>query len=145
MYFVCARSDVILSWPLTICHTITSESPLFDMTALDVLRSDFEIMISLSGVMETTGQTLEARTSYVPNEIHWGHRFAPMIHKINDGQINYFVDYNKFEVIVPIDTPVCSARQIAEYSDPNSPMNFLFNMNLDDPPIKKPELIDIDA
>ncbi|XP_065215713.1 ATP-sensitive inward rectifier potassium channel 8-like isoform X2 [Planococcus citri] len=131
-----AGSDVILSWPLTVCHTITSQSPLFDMTALDMLRSDFEIMISLSGVMETTGQTLEARTSYVPNEIHWGHRFAPMIRKVNEeGRTNYIIDYNKFDVIVPIDTPVCSARQIAEYSDPNSPMNFMFHM--DDPPSSK--------
>lgn len=33
----------------------------------------------LEGVVESTGMTTQARSSYLPTEILWGHRFESMI------------------------------------------------------------------
>lgn len=33
----------------------------------------------IEGVVESTGMTTQARSSYLPNEILWGHRFESMI------------------------------------------------------------------
>lgn len=48
-----------------------------------------------------------------------------MVHKTSNRR-GYIVDYNKFETVIPIDTPICSARQISEFSDPNSPIPAFF-------------------
>ncbi|KAA8580377.1 hypothetical protein FQN60_005912, partial [Etheostoma spectabile] len=45
------------------------------------------------GVVETTGITTQARTSYVSDEIQWGHRFVPIV---TEEEGVYSVDYSKF-------------------------------------------------
>ena len=35
--------------------------------------------MSLEGTIETTSMNFQARSSYLPNEITWGHRFEPII------------------------------------------------------------------
>ena len=45
------------------------------MSPRDFLTSQFEILVTLEGVTEETGNTVQARTSYLPNEILWGHHF----------------------------------------------------------------------
>lgn len=57
--------------------------------------------------------TTQARSSYLVNEILWGHRFEKLItFQKEDG--TYKIDYSRFDVTVPIDTPTCSAREWAE-------------------------------
>jgi hypothetical protein len=36
-----------------------------------------------------------ARRSYLPTELHWGHRFAEIIIKPTDEESRYFIDLNK--------------------------------------------------
>ena len=50
----------------------------------------FEIHVSLEGTIEATSMTFQARTSYLPSEILWGHRFEPMM--------IYRRDHNKYQV-----------------------------------------------
>ena len=44
-----------------------------------MINSNFELHVSMEGTIESTGLTFQARTSYVPGEILWGHRFESMM------------------------------------------------------------------
>lgn len=65
---------IFLVWPITVCHVIERGSPLYDYCADDLTTAQFEIIIVLEGIVESTGMTAQARTSYLPSEINWGHR-----------------------------------------------------------------------
>lgn len=50
------------------------QSPFWTASASDLLNEQFEIIVMLEGTVESTGQSSQARTSYLPSEILWGHR-----------------------------------------------------------------------
>lgn len=62
-------------WPTLIVHKIDEDSPLFALSAQDMIKDRFEIVTMLEGVVESTGMTTQARSSYLPSEVLWGHRF----------------------------------------------------------------------
>lgn len=68
-------------------------SPLYDLSAMELQCSDLEVIVILEGVVETTGITTQARTSYISEEIQWGHRFVPIV---TEEEGVYSVDYSKF-------------------------------------------------
>lgn len=104
-------NGIFLVSPLIICHVIDKTSPLYELSASDLLHEDLEVIVVLEGVVETTGITTQARTSYVAEEILWGQRFAPTVSE-EDGM--YAVDYSKFGNTVKIPTPCCSAKKLEE-------------------------------
>ncbi len=55
-------------------HRIDRKSPFYFMTARDFANARFEISVILEGVVQSTSSTIQARTSYLPKEILWGHR-----------------------------------------------------------------------
>ncbi|XP_078076760.1 ATP-sensitive inward rectifier potassium channel 11-like [Mustelus asterias] len=93
---------IFLVAPLIIAHTIGPGSPLYPLSAADLHRRRFEVVVILEGVVETTGITTQARTSYLAEEILWGRRFVPVISQ-EDGR--YSVDYSKFGNTVPVAMP----------------------------------------
>lgn len=97
-----------------VVHRITAESPLYGMSATDLLQERFEIVVILEGTVESTGQTTQARSSYLNTEILWGHRFDPLVGYNKDKQ-GYEIDYSKFNETMQVDTPLCSAREFAEF------------------------------
>ncbi|XP_061466232.1 ATP-sensitive inward rectifier potassium channel 11 [Rhineura floridana] len=105
-------NSIFLVSPLIICHVIDKNSPLYDV-APDNLHhhEDLEVIVILEGVVETTGITTQARTSYLADEILWGQRFVPIVTE-EDGQ--YSVDYSKFGNTLKVPTPNCTARQLEE-------------------------------
>jgi hypothetical protein len=65
----------------------------------------------LAGVIESTGMTTQARSSYLPSEVLWGHRFEPLVSfKKDTGE--YEVDYSLFNNTYEVDTPLCSAKAL---------------------------------
>ncbi|XP_027009765.1 ATP-sensitive inward rectifier potassium channel 8 [Tachysurus fulvidraco] len=106
-----ASNSIFLLAPLIICHIIDKDSPLYDLSAMELQCSDLEVIVILEGVVETTGITTQARTSYVTEEIQWGHRFVPIV---TEEEGVYSVDYSKFGNTVKIPTPSCSARELDE-------------------------------
>ena len=52
---------VLILWPVTIAHKIDEDSPLYDMNPRDILSSQFEILLTLEGVTEETGNTIQVR------------------------------------------------------------------------------------
>ncbi|XP_041832912.1 ATP-sensitive inward rectifier potassium channel 8 [Melanotaenia boesemani] len=106
-----ASNNLFLLAPLIVCHVIDKNSPLYDLSAMELQCSDLEVIVILEGVVETTGITTQARTSYVSEEIQWGHRFVPIV---TEEEGVYSVDYSKFGNTVKVATPCCSARELDE-------------------------------
>lgn len=87
----CTYSDIL--WYLNLDSSHSALSPLYDLSAMELQCSDLEVIVILEGVVETTGITTQARTSYVSEEIQWGHRFVPIV---TEEEGVYSVDYSKF-------------------------------------------------
>ncbi|XP_036620600.1 ATP-sensitive inward rectifier potassium channel 11 [Trichosurus vulpecula] len=105
-------NSIFLVAPLIIYHVIDANSPLYDLAPTDLHHhQDLEVIVILEGVVETTGITTQARTSYLADEILWGQRFVPIVAE-EDGR--YSVDYSKFGNTVKVPTPACTARQLEE-------------------------------
>ena len=69
------QDSIFFIWPLNVVHTIDERSPLYHMSAEDLLhRERFEIVVILEGTTESTAMTTQARSSFIPSEILWGHR-----------------------------------------------------------------------
>ena len=62
----------------------------FRLSAPELASDKFELHVVLEGTIEASGMTFQARTSYLPDEILWGHRFEPMM--------IYRKDHNKYQV-----------------------------------------------
>ncbi|XP_066465594.1 ATP-sensitive inward rectifier potassium channel 11 isoform X1 [Tiliqua scincoides] len=105
-------NSIFLVSPLIIYHVIDKNSPLYDVAPANLTHhEDLEVIVILEGVVETTGITTQARTSYLADEILWGQRFVPIVTE-EDGQ--YSVDYSKFGNTVKVPTPNCTAKQLDE-------------------------------
>ncbi|KAM5179728.1 G protein-activated inward rectifier potassium channel 2 [Mantella aurantiaca] len=97
--------------PLIISHEINQHSPFWEISKAQLPKEDLEIVVILEGMVEATGMTCQARSSYVTSEIQWGHRFTPVL-TLEDGF--YEVDYNSFHDTYETNTPSCSAKELAE-------------------------------
>ncbi|XP_018565418.1 G protein-activated inward rectifier potassium channel 3-like [Anoplophora glabripennis] len=113
-----AGSDLFFLWPITIVHRINEDSPFYQLSAADMLRCKFEIILILEGTIESTGQGTNAQTSYLANEILWGHRFDTMV-CFNDEHQCYEANYDKFEKTLQIQMPMCSAADLKDRGSQN--------------------------
>ncbi|XP_048829188.1 potassium inwardly rectifying channel subfamily J member 11, like [Brienomyrus brachyistius] len=102
-------NGIFLVSPLIISHTIERDSPLYDLSAQSLPNENLEVIVILEGVVETTGITMQARTSYTPEEILWGRRFVSIITE-EDGR--YSVDYSKFGNTIPVRMSSLSAKEL---------------------------------
>ncbi|XP_041929335.1 G protein-activated inward rectifier potassium channel 3 [Alosa sapidissima] len=96
--------------PLVISHEIDAHSPFWDMSQAQLEKDDFEIVVILEGMVEATGMTCQARSSYLAEEVQWGHRFSPMM-LLAEGFFD--IDYGAFHHSFEVDTPSCSAHELA--------------------------------
>ncbi len=72
-----------LTW--TVVHPIDGSSPIRGLTHQNLVESDAEILILLTGIDETFSQTVQARSSYKPQEIVWNARFTDIYRRPRDG------------------------------------------------------------
>ncbi|XP_013199165.1 G protein-activated inward rectifier potassium channel 4 [Amyelois transitella] len=105
-----ATEDFSFMFPITASHKIDESSPFYKFSARDILKSEIEILVVFEGVIESTGQPVQAKSSYVTNEVLWGHRFLPVVtYRNNKG---YVIDYSNFDETVRVNTPLCGANKI---------------------------------
>jgi len=80
------------------------------MSPTDLLNSQLEVIVVLEGVVESTGMTTQLRTSFLPSEILWGHRF----HELSSFKTGHHVvfDFKLFNATFPVDTPHVSAYEL---------------------------------
>ncbi|XP_053547144.1 G protein-activated inward rectifier potassium channel 4 [Bombina bombina] len=98
--------------PLIISHEINEKSPFWEMSQAQLEAEDFEIVVILEGMVEATGMTCQARSSYVNREVLWGHRFTPVL-MLEKGF--YDVDYTSFHDTYETPSPSYSAKDLEEF------------------------------
>ena len=104
---------LLLLWPTVICHKIDEDSPLFEMSPHELLSSNFELIVTLEGSVEETGNTIQVRTSYLPNEIFWGHHFDNEVMTYDAKKCAYALNTQMTSTLKENDyTPKISAKQI---------------------------------
>ena len=85
------------SWQ--VLHPIDPDSPLHGATEESLRRQDIEIMIALSGLDQTSSQTIQGSWRYLPETLRFGHRYADMLTPRPDGRLT--LDYSKLHDITP--------------------------------------------
>ncbi|XP_048869089.1 G protein-activated inward rectifier potassium channel 1-like [Brienomyrus brachyistius] len=116
--FGTGADQLFLVSPLTICHEINPKSPFFDLSQRSLMSEQFEIVVILEGIVETTGMTCQARTSYTEDEVLWGHRFLPVM-SLEEGFFR--VDYSQFHSTFEVPTPSYSVKETEEKASLHSP------------------------
>ncbi len=87
-----------LAW--TIVHPIDETSPLWRVTPEELVASDPEFLVLLTGIDETFSQIVHARTSYKADEVVWQARFTN-IFKRSDPNAPLAVDVSRIHEIKP--------------------------------------------
>jgi inward rectifier potassium channel len=83
----------ILSW--SVMHVIDERSPFYGPGALKRLKeSGAELFVTFSGIDETTGHTIHARTSYKLEDVQENMAFEDIIQVLPDGTRQ--IDYTNF-------------------------------------------------
>jgi len=75
-------------------HPVDAASPLFGMTAADLVAIEAELLVTVTGLDETMGQTVHARVSYLPEEVLFGQRYRNIFGLTPDGA--RAIDYRQF-------------------------------------------------
>ncbi|XP_078511539.1 G protein-activated inward rectifier potassium channel 4-like [Lissotriton helveticus] len=111
--------------PQVICHIIDENSPFWELGPQQLQREQFEIIVILEGIVEATGMTCQAKTSYLETEIIWGHRFEPCM-TLEKGAFR--VDYTRFQKTFEVDIPRCSAKEFEEMKELENPNSSEFSL-----------------
>uniref|UniRef100_A0A665VZK8 G protein-activated inward rectifier potassium channel 1 n=1 Tax=Echeneis naucrates TaxID=173247 RepID=A0A665VZK8_ECHNA len=137
--FSTGADQLFLVSPLTICHVIDTKSPFYDLSQRSMQTEQFEIVVILEGIVETTGMTCQARTSYTEDEVLWGHRFFPVI-SLEEGFFK--VDYSQFhatfeEEALLLSSPLM-APSLCNSGEKNSSLDCLETLEDNDSTTKLP-------
>ncbi len=84
----------------TVMHILDESSPLYGLTADELQADNAMIIVTLTGLDETYGQTVYARTAYHHDEILFGQRFVDVISAVDDA---VQLDLTRFHDTVPVD------------------------------------------
>lgn len=84
----------VLRFAFSLMHVIDAHSPLNGLTAEELRREEAEIVTTVSGTDEVSGQSVFARTAYGFDRVLYNHRFVDIIDTSADGRIT--VDYTRF-------------------------------------------------
>ncbi|CAJ1063410.1 G protein-activated inward rectifier potassium channel 3-like [Xyrichtys novacula] len=98
---------LLLVEPQTITHVINKSSPFWEVGCERLKRETFEIIVILEGIVEASGMTCQARTSYTEDEVLWGHRFESCI-SLEKGAFR--VDYSAFNKTFEVQMSPLSAK-----------------------------------
>jgi inward rectifier potassium channel len=90
----------VFALTFTVLHEIDRDSPLYGASAASLEAQNVELVVTASGIDETIAQRVHARTSYLSDEIRWGHRFVDVIGWTEDGR--RVIDYRRFHDTVPL-------------------------------------------
>lgn len=87
----------------TLVHPINEDSPLYNLSKLDIENAATELLIFVQGFDESFANTVISRTSYVYGEFVYGAKFLPMFEPTSDGKstllhIDKLDDFEKVEL-----------------------------------------------
>ena len=87
-----------LSW--TLFHPIDKESPLHGLSEAEIKEQGLTFVVSVTGLDETSSQTMHGRETFSSQDLHFDHEFADMI--TVDGEGVRHVDYARIHDTRPI-------------------------------------------
>ncbi len=87
-----------LSW--LVMHPIDQNSPFYGATLESIETAETEIWITLTGLDETSSQTIHARCYYKYSEILWDMRFVDLFSQDERGQ--YYMNIQLIHDVVPV-------------------------------------------
>ncbi len=123
-------SNNLLFMPIVVEHLINDTSPLWDLVVMKTekvkdekvhevpigfKKETFEIIVVLEGIVETTGATTQARTSYTSTEIKWNHIFEPLV---DCNLKKATIDYSKFDRTIDLQATPIYPTSLSTRSDP---------------------------
>jgi inward rectifier potassium channel len=85
----------VLSRAWTVMHRMTPTSPLYGATPHSCATAEIELLLTLHGMDETSGQMVHARHTYEDKHIEWGARHADMLTEQPDKTL--LVDLDQFD------------------------------------------------
>ncbi|MDR3437539.1 ion channel [Telmatospirillum sp.] len=85
-----------LSW--TVMHRVDETSPLFGIACQDLIDSQSEVMVLLSGHHQGFQQEVHARYAYTAEDVVWGAQFADIFRTLPDGR--RVIDFAVFDVLL---------------------------------------------
>ncbi|KAJ8962842.1 hypothetical protein NQ318_001242 [Aromia moschata] len=115
LYLKCLKLESVglLIWPVEVVHRITKDSPLWDLSAKDLILKKFEIVVVMDGTSLTTASMSRTTTSYLSREIKWGYRFTSCT-EYDREKSKYDVNHSLFNKMQETDTPLCSGKKRRE-------------------------------
>lgn len=87
----------ILSWQAM--HVIDERSPLYGVSADEMVQDGMMLLITLMGYEGAYAQTVHARHEYYPDQVRWGHRLVDVISRRPDYSV--VLDLRRFHDIEP--------------------------------------------
>lgn len=84
----------VLRFAFPLMHVIDAHSPLSGLTIEALRKEEAEIVLTVTGTDEVSGQSVFARTAYGFDRVLYNHRFVDIIDASADGRIT--VDYARF-------------------------------------------------
>jgi inward rectifier potassium channel len=91
----------LLGWNMV--HRIAPGSPLYGVSAEQLAAADASLILTMQGLDETTGQTMQARETYAHHRIRWQHRYKDLF--VQDAVHGEVMDYQHFHTVIATDPP----------------------------------------
>jgi inward rectifier potassium channel len=88
-----------LSW--TLLHKIDENSALFEVTTEELEKTDAALVLNVSGIDDSSSQSLHARKLYYHTDIRWQHRYQDITSISQQGRL--LIDYGKFHDVIAED------------------------------------------
>ncbi|MBV9747581.1 MAG: hypothetical protein JO157_02090 [Acetobacteraceae bacterium] len=82
----------------TAIHRITPDSPLHGATPESLTAEEANLLVTVTGLEEATGQTVHARCAYAASEVLWNRRYLDVFVDENGERV---LDYRNFDETVP--------------------------------------------
>ncbi len=110
------NTDLLLFMPIIVAHKIDETSPLYELISFENSNNnnnnkqyansfnsnDFEILVTLEGTVESTGNTTQARTSYMASEVYWNYVYEPCL-SVCENNSKATINFSLFHNIKKID------------------------------------------
>lgn len=92
-------SLLTMSW--TVVHPLDDNSPLRDMTADNLARTEASFSVLIKAFDDTFSQTVHSRTAYMAHDMVWNARFTPAFDRDDEGRL--VLDLDKIDAYEMLD------------------------------------------
>jgi inward rectifier potassium channel len=83
----------------TVMHALDAKSPMYGATPESLARDEIEFVVTLTGIDETSSQTVHGRMNYLAADVVFGARHADMLTDVSPSQMR--LDLKYFDELVP--------------------------------------------